>query len=121
MVVGDPAGMRALANRLAKDADQLRGVGKAVKGAWSKADAAGEWADACTVVVGADAGVFTAVAGRLDNLAATLRRSASDVAEQVALEERQRHAALTEQARQAAAAELARHAAAARATAASRS
>jgi len=112
MVVGDPAGMRTLASRLAKDAGQLRDAASDVKAAVRKMDASGEWADACQRVVEAQARQFAAAASRLDGLAATLRRSATQVEAEIRAEaeaQRRREAAA------AAAAEAARRAAVQRA------
>lgn len=97
MVVGDPAGMRALADRLAKDADQLRDTTRRVTKAVGSMDASGEWADACTTVVRARAKQFSDAGARLDGLAATLRRSATEVEAEREAERRRQEAAAAAQ------------------------
>lgn len=103
-VVGDPSGMRSLADRLAKDADQLRDTARTVNKAAGRMNASGEWADACKTVVRARAEQFGAAASGLDRLAALLRRSATQVeAEREAERQRQLAAArAAEEARRAA-------------------
>src|SRR5438105_4788084 len=99
-VVGDPDGMRALADQLSSAAGRLRETGHDVKHAMSKADASGEWFDDCEIVVKANATGFSTAADELDALVKLLRRSATEVEQEKAAEarhlaelERQRHEA----------------------------
>lgn len=101
--IGDPAGMRDLADRLAKDADQLRrGRGK-VCSAWSEVNSQGPWIDACRSWLDPAAEVFSGAANELDGLVKLLRRSADDVEDQIEAErrrlERERHEAAQRAAR----------------------
>lgn len=104
MVVGDPAGMRQLADRLVKDAEQLGDAARAAGRAVTGMDASGEWADACRVVVKTQARQLTVAADRLRELARTLRRSATEVEEALEAERRREQAAAraAEEARRAA-------------------
>jgi hypothetical protein len=96
--------MRVLADRLAKDADQLRDTARRVTKAIGGMDASGEWADACDSVVRAWAKQFGNAGTRLDGLAATLRRSATEVEAEIEAERRRQAevARLAEEARRAA-------------------
>lgn len=107
-VVGDPEGMRHLADRFAKDADQLRHAAHRVKKAWSKADGAGPWFREQGAALAAQEAVFKSAGERLDSLAGTIRRAATEVEHQIEAERQREKAA-------AAAAEEARRVAAAKA------
>lgn len=87
MVVGDPAGMRALADALAKDADQLGNAAHDAKKAWSRADASGPWAHDVGVLVDAHSSRFKDAATELKALVRLLRSSADDVERQIAAEQ----------------------------------
>lgn len=93
VVVGDPAGMRALADRLAKDASQLRDAAGDVTKIVRGMDASGEWAEACRVIVEARAKQFGNAGARLDGLATTLRHSATEVEAAIEAERRRLEAA----------------------------
>lgn len=90
-VIGDPAGMRALADRLVKDASQLRSARSKVKSSWKKIDMRGGFADAAGPVLRAHADRFEVAADHLDAAAKALRRSATEV--EVAREAERRRAA----------------------------
>lgn len=101
--IGDPAGMRDLADRLAKDADQLRrGRGK-IRSAWDDVKATGPWIEACATKLDPAAAQFSSAAEQLDGLVKLLRRSADDVEDQIEAErrrlERERHEAAQRAAR----------------------
>ena len=113
MVVGDPAGMRDAADRLAKYADRLRDFPSRYTKAFGKADMSGPWADNIEIVLKARVKGFASAADRLDAAAKALRTSATQV--QAAIDAERRREELA-----AAAAEAARREAAAKAEAARR-
>jgi hypothetical protein len=91
-VVGDPGGMRALADKLVGSADKLRATRKSVLKRWDKVDMRGPYADAAGPIIKAYSEGFNTAASQLDAAAKTLRSSATKVeAEQEA--ERRRIAA----------------------------
>ncbi|MCU1589793.1 MAG: hypothetical protein JWP11_1049 [Frankiales bacterium] len=109
MVVGDPEGMRHLADRFAKDASQLRHASDRVGDAWAKADGSGPWFDDIGFMLKADAKVFRSAGERLDALALTIRKAASTVEHEMEAErQRAARAAQAEEARHIAAAKAAR-------------
>ena len=83
-VVGDPAGMRALASSLRQAADRVSGIESDVAGAVSSMTFEGPAGDTFRTRTAGTGRVATSVAERLQGLAATVERSAAQVEQEQA-------------------------------------
>lgn len=88
MVVGDPAGMRALADRFDKDAEQLRRAKREIGNAWRTVDGTGPWHRRAGSTISGGTAAFAAAAQRLEGLAGELRTSARNVEAAIEAERR---------------------------------
>lgn len=91
-VVGDPAGMRALADDLVSKAGRLRDAKGRVDKSWTKVDWTGPLFDTMSARASAATARFPGAADQLDGLAKLLRSSAHEVEVQQAAAHRKQEA-----------------------------
>lgn len=88
MVVGDPAGMHALADHLSRNASTLRDTRHSLTRAWGDKGIEGPWGDELGFLVAARAQQLGTAADHLDSAVKLLRSTATTVEEEQAAEER---------------------------------
>lgn len=89
-IVGDPKGMRALADQLVGYASTLRGTKSDTGKAFTKVEMAGPFADQCVAALDYGGAGFNKAADILDGVAKTLRSSATEVEDRIDAERRRR-------------------------------
>lgn len=95
-IVGDPAGMRALADQLVAYAGVLGTAKSDVKKGYGKADMAGPLADLCQESLRYSGAGFGTASDILDAVAKNLRSAADTVEDQIEAERRRRERAARE-------------------------